>query len=395
MNVLALGGAGDMGRTAVTTLINSPLIKSITVADRNIEACKKFVALCNSEKATAERIDVTRKNELIDLISRHDLVMSSVGPYYKFGPIIAEACIEARRSCVDICDDWKPMKDILSMHDRAKASGITIIPGIGASPGLSNILAAHAASDLENIDEIVTAWGFGAAVSGPPQPHHVSKKNFESERSGEANAAIVHLLHECSGLIPTFRNNEFVYIDPLSDSAPLNYPGFERTRAYHIGHPEPVTIPRTIKARSVSNVMFYEESFIGLLRKYAGQIFNGTISIQEAAQLLNQNTVTDAAAVSKKNLPPPMFVTASGLKDGRKMTIALGLTRIPYGQMAGSTGVPLAVAALMLADGEINNKGVLTPEETINPTKFLNRFAEYCGAGMTINDILNRYEICH
>ena len=37
MRVLALGGAGDMGRTAVTTLVNSPDIESITVADYNIK----------------------------------------------------------------------------------------------------------------------------------------------------------------------------------------------------------------------------------------------------------------------------------------------------------------------------------------------------------------------
>jgi len=42
--------------------------------------------------------------------------------------------------------------------------------------------------------------------------------------------------------------------------------------------------------------------------------------------------------------------------------------------MAGITGVPLAIGAIMMTDGKINKKGVLTPEEAITePMEFFNR----------------------
>ncbi|HOC61071.1 MAG TPA: saccharopine dehydrogenase NADP-binding domain-containing protein [Smithellaceae bacterium] len=393
MRVLALGGAGDMGRTAVTTLVNSSSIQSITVADSNYALAEKFVHFAGSEKLSAVKIDVTEKHSLVDLISRHDLVMSAVGPYYRFGPMITEACIEAKKSCVDICDDWKPMLDVLAMDEIAKRSNITIIPGIGASPGLSNLLAALAASEFDEVDEIVTAWGSGQGIAGPVQPHHVSRRVLESESSGQKNAAIMHLLHECVGTIPTYRKREFVHITALSDADPLQFPGHPDIPAYHIGHPEPVTLPRTIKANSVSNVMFYDKSFIKLLTQVAGQIKSSELSIEEAALKFNKEAGALASHQETMKFPAPICVTVTGQKKGVKIKSALALTHIPYGQMAGSTGVPLAIAAVMLAEGRIGKKGVLAPEATIDPAYFLDQYARYCGKGLRMNDILLKKKV--
>lgn len=394
MRVLALGGAGDMGRTAVTTLINSPGIEAITVADRNYESAEKFINLANTKKASATKIDVTDRRQLMDLISRHDLVMSSVGPYYKFGPSITEACIEAGKSCADICDDWKPMLNVLSMDEKARQAGITIIPGIGASPGLSNLMAVLGASELDEVDEIVTAWGAGKAVSGPPQPHHVKKKFLDEAGVSGENAAVAHLLYECLESIPTFRNGAITYIEPLSDAAPIRFPGHEDTRAYHIGHPEPVTIPRAVKANSVSNVMFYGKSFIELLRKFVGQIKQGVLSIEQAALQLQLDMITNAEIIGAESTSPlpPICATVTGMKNGTRKRIAVGLTHIPYGQMAGSTGVPLAIAIMMLAEGRITLTGVQPPELAIEPRYFLNRYAKYCGEGLSVDDVLLKKE---
>ena len=60
--------------------------------------------------------------------------------------------------------------------------------------------------------------------------------------------------------------------------------------------------------------------------------------------------------------------------------------------MAGITGVPLAIGALMLLEGKIKENGVFTPEEVINSTKeledFFERFAKYCGKNLTSKEIL-------
>ena len=56
--------------------------------------------------------------------------------------------------------------------------------------------------------------------------------------------------------------------------------------------------------------------------------------------------------------------------------------------MAGSTGVPLAIAAMMLATGRMDKKGVITPEAAIDPAYFLESYASYCGEGLEVKDVL-------
>lgn len=145
-------------------LLNSPKVSAVTIADKRYEVAKKFVELTASDKVSAAGINVTERAKLVDLISGHDMVVNTVGPFYQFGKIIAEACIEAQRSCVDIDDDWKPTLDVLALDEQAKAAGITMIVGIGSSPGISNLMAILGSSEL---DEVVPAWGLGPFESGP------------------------------------------------------------------------------------------------------------------------------------------------------------------------------------------------------------------------------------
>lgn len=162
MKVLALGGSGNMGKMAVAILLESPNISHITVADKNYERAKYFVYLVGSDKLEAAQIDVTERDKLIDLISSNDLVMNTVGPYYKFASTIFHAVLMARKPYVDICDDWKPTLDLLKMDEKAKKAGITAVIGIGASPGITNLMAVIACSKLDKVDDLITAWGYGA-----------------------------------------------------------------------------------------------------------------------------------------------------------------------------------------------------------------------------------------
>ena len=59
VKILALGGAGDMGRFAVAVLLDSPVVSSITVADKNYDLAKVFVELTDSDKLIAQEVDIT------------------------------------------------------------------------------------------------------------------------------------------------------------------------------------------------------------------------------------------------------------------------------------------------------------------------------------------------
>ena len=397
MKVLALGGSGDMGRMAVAVLLESQNITSITVADKNYERAKHLVNLIGSDKLDAVEIDVTAQDNLVDLISNYDIVMNTVGPYYKFASVILEAVILAKKPYVDICDDWKPTLDLLEMDEKAKEAGITAIIGIGASPGITNLMSVIACSKLDKVDDLITAWGYGPEekIGDKPKYYVESGKFYKKFKDAPtiANAATMHLFYETLEEIPTYREGKFVNIKPLTEAKPLEFPGFKETYVCHIGHPEPVTLPRVIKANSVSNLMYMGKTITDIIRNYTHQISSKQLTVSEATIKFSEemrNIGRNRDFIKEYiSTPPGLSVIATGLKDGTPKKVAIGNTHVPFGGMAGVTSVPLALAAEMVLSGEIIKKGVLTPEEAFtDPMEFFNRYAKYCGKNLTGKDVL-------
>lgn len=396
MRVLALG-CGDMGRLAVSALLTSKHVSHVTVVDKNEQLVDAFVQMVGSHKLSGHVIDVMKKEELENLMASNDLIINTIGPFFKFGKKIFKSVILTKKSYIDICDDWKPTLELLELNNKAKEAGITAIIGMGASPGILNLLAVIASSRLNKVDEVVTAWGLGNTDRGPKIPYYISRKKMPENQG--ASAVYQHLLHQCTGMIPTFKGSEKTYIQALTESEPLEIPGFNSIYAAHIGHPEPVTLPRIIKANSISNVVYYGKRIIELLREYGKELEQKKTTLIEATKRIEKEFVEvlskdDESSYLLRNFPMELCVIATGETSNKeKKRIIIGLARAPYGGMAGITGIPLAIAAQMIIEGKIMKKGVLTPEEAINPNEFFERFASFCGENLKVNDILFEKEI--
>ena len=399
VKILALGGCGDMGRMAVAVLLESPSVSKITVADINYNLAKIFIEMIDSDKLDAVQIDINDKDKLLALISSHDIVINTVGPFYKFEEPIVEAVIEAKKPFLDICDDWKPTLDVLEMSEQAKNAGVTAIIGIGASPGVSNLMAVLASSKLDEIDELITAWGESFPVKEGKKPrYYVTGKKIRKKigkQPKKANAALEHLLFETLEEIPTFKDGKIVNIKSLTEHEMLDFPGYKKAYACHIGHPEPVTLPRIIKANTICNLCYMGKTFTDTVREYRKKIKekeisiqNATIALEDEIKRLMKRAMTGRSPLKEYLGAPPMLTTyVTGIKEGKRKKICLSLNKFPYDEMAGVTGVPLAIATLMLIEGKITKKGVLTPEESINPIEFFNRLAPYCDKS-TAEDLL-------
>ena len=398
MKLLALGGSGNMGQTAVRTILGMSGIDQLIVADYDADRTSKFVESLNDKRVLARTIDVTDTEALETLMKEVDVVMNTVGPYYRFGVPIVQAAIKTRRHYTDICDDYRPTQEALELDDAARSAGITILLGIGASPGITNILARHAANQLDEVDYIQTAWG---AVGGilPGRTEALQNPMSQEER---LDAATVHFMNIVAWKIPLFRDGKFVEVIPLEDGEEMTFPegkGF----FYYIGHAEPVTLPRFIKGISGACNLFgswFGPEAYDALRSLGARVRAGELSPEEAGGLFPdklRETIAEQRPDEPQDTGPLLGIgglhaSASGKKGGKHVKYGYGLKTAPPGEMAGETGVPLAIGTDMIIKGEISQRGVLAPEACIEPLPFFERFKDYCmGQPESIDQVI--YEV--
>jgi len=391
MKVIALGGCGGMGQFAVRNAVTFDFLNEIVIADINGERASAFTEKCGP-KATSVVCDAEDSEALKKLLSDADVVLNMVGPFYRLGVPILRAAIEAKCHYIDINDDWEPTLEMLDLDEEARKAGITAIIGMGASPGISNMLAAKAVSHLDTVDELITGWGEG----------DIGEEDMgEPGEGGSFGAATEHWVHQFTGKIRVFRNGEYVDVPPLQ-KVKLDYPGVGRVTTYTVGHPEPITLPRFWpEIKNSCNVMNFSPQIIAILRWLSKQVENGRMSIRDASNWLENLMESDTKNIFISKLGPrllwavlqntfsptrnlkSLFAVAKGTSAGKKAAIGATVTSWPTGglpqmTMGAITGIPTAIALAMFAKGSIKKQGVFAPEGIINPDTFFDELAPFC-----------------
>ncbi|WP_370589059.1 saccharopine dehydrogenase family protein [Pseudonocardia sp. C8] len=356
-----MGGAGWMGSTAARTAAAFPEFAEIVIADRNRGEAER-VADHIGPKARAVAFDADRDDpgELLDGCWG---VLSTLGPFTRFGTRILAAAIEAGCRYVDINDDWEPTLDALELDARARDRGVTALIGMGASPGVTNLLAVRAGRELDETEELMTGWAL--AGTSPEVP------------GSGPSAAMLHFVHQCTGTIPVVENGDWRDVSPFQVVS-LDYPGIGEIRTRTIGHPEVVTLPRAFPGlRRCANLMSGPEWYFERVHEVLARVEARTLTDTEAAVQLDQPQARPADAPPTVRTPT-LWAWASGVRDGRPTTVGAGLTRWPAGKMAGSTGIPAAIGLRLLARGDITATGVVTPETAVPADAFFAEFDPFC-----------------
>ncbi len=373
MKVVVLG-AGGMGRYAARTAAGFDFVDDLVVADLDTTAAMR-VAATLGRKASATGIDVTDEAALARLLSEAGVVLNTVGPFFRFGPPVLHAAIRARCHYLDINDDWESTEAMLALDQEARAHGVTAVIGMGASPGLSNLLAVTAIRELDLVEELYPGFDVDAAMP--------------ETRGPTPSAATIHGVHQLTGTIRVFDRGRFVDERPLR-SVDLEYPGLSRRTAWTMGHPEAITFPRSYPSlRRSLIVMTTARTNLLVLRALRLLVDAGLVSIERVAAWVErlegagkpvktpEDYVRELSDARTAGLPP-LFAVAYGGKEGRPARVAATLLSAPATGMGGATGVPLAVGLAVLRPDLEQRRGVFAPEAIVDPVAFFDRLAPLC-----------------
>lgn len=359
MKALILG-CGEMAQPAIDDLVRHRVFHHLTVASRHPGRAERFLATLpphHIRLATA-RVDVHDRDALVALMRGHDVTLNLAGPNYRNAVAIARAAIAAGVSLVDVSDDWAATLELLELDHPAQRAGITVLVGLGASPGITNVLARYGADRLDRVEEVRTSWIMRGSDAGGP-------------------ALAAHLLYSLPDRAFVFEDGQMREVRPFRDGREvIEYPELGPVEVLHIGHPEPLTLARYIKG-----LRYADDKATFLPVEVNRMIVElGRVARSGRPVMIDERAVDpmDFAAgyfyqTCKAMVDVPrtgaLRTEVRGLLDGRPARRVYSAA----GRIGIGTGVPCAIGAMLIAAGTVRRRGVFPPEAAggLDPEAFL------------------------
>lgn len=374
MRVVQLG-CGICGLVCAEQVSKHPRVDNLVLADVRTEAAEELAARLNDKRVNATKVDGTDPKQLQKVLKESDIVVASMP--WRLNRVVMETAAKTGTDYVDFgmpFDSTGPDFDRYSLMCRS--AGVSALVGMGMEPGMSDVFAMHGASLLDRADEAHVYDGDVATVDG---------LEYFSTWSP------VDLFDETSVPAAVFRNGKIEFIPPMSHKQIYEFPQpVGRRPVYRTNHDETYFMPMGIKTlKEASFNISIDDNFahaVEILRRF------GLLSKEPVDVRAGKVRPIDVVAAV---MPAPVkfadkirgdacfVVEVLGVKDGKKTKVRVW-TGVSYqdayerlrtnatGYLVGTGG---ATATEMLLDGEVEEKGIVIPEQ-LSHESFMRRLRE-------------------
>lgn len=158
-SILIVGGYGKVGEQ-IARQLSSTTNHHLIIAGRSLEKARASCRLLN-ERAEPLQLEL---NGPVDpaMLKRVAVVIMC---HEQADVSFAKQCLELGIHYVDISASYSWLERLEKLEEQARASGATAVLSVGFAPGLTNLMAAHAARQLKRVDklEIGILLGLGEA----------------------------------------------------------------------------------------------------------------------------------------------------------------------------------------------------------------------------------------
>jgi lysine 6-dehydrogenase len=355
VKVVVLGGAGDVGSRAVEDLAAMPGVVQVTVADRDVRAASRVARRAHTTRGArvdVAEVDAKDHRRLVEVMRGHDVAASALGPFHRWEVPLVAAALEARVDYASVCDEWDAAEAVMERFGaQARAQGRTVVPGLGVSPGLTNLAARLLRDELDTLDRVRISV-------------------FQPLTAGGGRAVLEHMLFIMEGQVAIWRKGRRRTVRALSEEQSVDFPSFGRLRTWNMGHAEPVTLPRFLPGLAQCDFfMGFGRGSEWLVRPARFGAFAGARRREHLAGWLDRiERLSHVNGHGAGPDPGAVRIDCWGTADGqptRRMACGVG-------QMRNATGTSLAVGAAMVGQrrGLTHTGGVLPPEACLDPKPF-------------------------
>jgi len=372
MRVLVLGGAGAVCNETTRDLAEFSDFGEIVVADYNMEAAQALVNEIGDQRLSAMFFDAEDYDAMLKLFPDFDVVVN--GLPWKYDLPVTKACVEVGVNGLDVSTE----EDQWSYDLEAQEKDILFIPGVGATPGITNVMARSGADQMDQVDEVQI--NFAAFRSPAPAPGLLITFLWEFHPKTESRTY--------------YKDGEFIWVGPFEGLQMVNFPGqIGEQEVCYIPHPETQTMPKSLGAKAVSVKGCFPPHAMRLAK---AMLESGLYSEEPITVKGIETTSFEMMHEILLELPETkqtplwaygLVVDVIGKRDGRDITIRFWSQHPPMEEWGGKAAyykniaIPLSIGAQMITRGDIKAKGVLPPESVLDPGIF---FAELEKRGLLV-----------
>jgi len=361
MRVLVLGGAGAVCNETTRDLAEYSDFSEIVVADYNLEAAKALVNEIGDPRLSAIFFNAEDYDSMLELFPDFDVVVN--GLPWKYDMPVTRACVETGVSGLDVSTE----EDQWDFDAAAKEKGMIFIPGVGATPGITNVMARKGADQMDQVDEVQI--NFAAFRCPAPAPGLLITFLWEFHPKTEERTY--------------YKDGEFIWVGPFEGTQMVNFPGqIGEQEVCYIPHPETRTMPKSLGAKAVSVKGCFPPHAMRLAK---AMLESGLYSEEPITVKGIKTTAFEMMHEILLELPETkqtplwaygLVVDVIGKRDGEGITIRFWSEHPPMEEWGGKSAyykniaIPLSIGAIMIARGDIPAKGVLPPESVLDPGIF-------------------------
>lgn len=367
MRIFCLGGAGRICREAALDMLEDSDVERLTIGDHDENAAREVAQWLNDPRVDFSRIDVLDRTETVKRIQGYDLVMD--GTTISLNDCSTACIAEAGANGINLNGFGEEDK-----YDEAfRKLGKILVPGFGMTPGITNMMAKHAADQMERVDSVRVSHGAFRPVA--------------FSRS-IAETTVYEYVPDLPGRV-VFENGEFVQVPPFARPREIELPKpFGRHVQYIIPHAETKTLARYLSDKGVRLVEVrgtWPPKNMDLVRTLYdwGFLRNDRVKVGDA-----EFGIMDAIASHLIQSPEgkntdlygyAIHVEVTGTRNGMRSRHLLWSSHPSSdGSVQGweglraytrSVAIPMAAGARLIARGKAKGQGVVTPEFAFEPAE--------------------------
>lgn len=367
-----LGGAGAMGRITARDLAETAGPDArILIADYHLEKAQELAASLKHPHVEAAHIDIRRPEQAEAALKGVTVILNSLP--YSFNLDVMVLALRLGAHYTDLGGLFHMTRQQRELDHRFQEAGLTALLGIGAAPGITNLLAQMAVAEMESVAEVHVRL---AAVDQTRYKHVPALPVSYSFKT---------ILEEFSRPPAVFTKGRYKFLKPMAEMEPYKFPApVGVQRPMHTLHSE-ILMAESFKPKGIQEVSFkiaFDAGFVDRVKflRDLGLASHEPVEVHgmkvPPIDLVNHVVMAQAAplAVGEPKQYEILRSVIKGVKDGKRITClhdchTAGMPAWGIGTDI-DTGSPPAVAAQMIVNGEISRRGACFPEEAILPEAF-------------------------